>query len=313
MYKDLYNKTPYEPLIPFESNPQKLNYKFNSITHLLSYVDHLDKTFKRGASMDSSESGDEGFSLSRNLAHAYEIIRETKFSHDDTDILQSKIRNLKRSSKFADEGYEIDVGEHLAGSDKVWLENTKRRSVTRIIDDIMFIEAVYSSHREAQTAKDLGIDVLKEIYSRGVIPRKLVVIFANSQSAGGRDVFYFVDVDFRDLNGIAKCLHPSTFRRVIFRLLEIYPDLDWGYGRPFFHPNQKHYISIEKTYDFYSGNSNPDDVVRSNVDIMLDMKTPSVQARPRKKGVVSESKDQMKIDQEMFKKMMESMKDLPMF
>lgn len=288
MYKDLYNKTPYEPLIPNSSNDKQFNFKFNSITHLISWVQHLDATFKRGSSMDSSESGDFNFTLSNNLKNAYEVIRETKFDTEDTDILQSKIRNLKRSSKFADEGYEIDVAEHVAGSDKIWLENTKRRSVTRIIDDVVFIESVYSAMRDAQTAKNLGIDLLKEIYSRGIIPRKLVIVFANDNSVDGKPVFMFVDVDFRDLNGIAKCLHPSTFRRLIFRVLEIFPNLQWGYGHPFFSPNEKHFFSIQKTYDEYVGNES--EVVRREVDKVFDMKTEAKPVQPKKEGVVKQSR-----------------------
>ena len=283
-YKDLYNKTPYDPLIPDVSDPTKLVYKFNSVTHLISWIQHLDKTFKRGrVDATDSQDGSYGFTLSNNLEDAYQRIRETVFDTSDTDILQSKIRNLKHSSKFAEEGYEIEIPEHIAGGDKVWLENTKRRSVTKIIDDPIFIESVYTAYKDAQTCKHIGIDVLKEIYSRGVIPRKMIILFANERSAGSKDVFVFVDVDFRDLNGIAKALHPSTFRRVIFRLLEIFPDLARGYGHPFSSKNEKGYFSIEQSYSRYSGSDNPKDEIRKEIDIVLNMQTNPIPKEPPKK------------------------------
>lgn len=250
---DLYQKHPYEPLVPQRINTDQMVYKFNSPQHFLSYVQEL-HAIGSPSHQESSRLLDNftvGFTLSKSLGHAYEVIRETKFDPTKTDSIQTAISLLKVGTFFSDEGHELEIPEFLAGGDKVWLKQKSNRKRTRLIEETLLIDTVYNSGRDAETARQIGMEILTSIYRRRVIPRKMVLVFGNEaiRSRNNNGHLCSVDVSFSDLNGIAKMLHPSAFRRVYFRLIETYPDLAMGYGRPVKGATTKGYISIDTIYN----------------------------------------------------------------
>lgn len=247
-------------------------FKFNSPQHFLSYVEELHNLGPTGT-QNSSNDNDFAFALSRNLEDAYNVIRETTFDTKDTDVLQAKISELKKGTMYSDEGFELEIPEYLAGSDKVWLKPKHKRTPTRIIDDVLIIDAAYNASRSAETSRMLGMKILKGIYKRRVIPRKIVVVYGGESIRNGiRDGYLVaIDVSFSDLNGIAKLLHPSMFRRIYFRMIEIYPDLSYGYGRALMGDRaktQKGYISIDNIYHYASD----DKIIEDHLDIFLGIK-----------------------------------------
>lgn len=250
----LYAEHPYEPLEPKASNPDQMVFKFNSPQHFISWIESLDKNFQRGADQNSSETESSSFTQSANLADAFEKVRETKFESSDTDQLQAKIAELKKGTMFSDEGYEIDVPEYLSGSDRVWIKPRFKKTPTRLIDDTLLIEATYNCSRGAETARKMGMAFLSGIYRRRVIPRKIVLAYAGKGIRNRTEGQHLVtvDVSFQDLNGIAKILHPSAFRRLWFRIAEIYPDLSYGYGQPPRFSTTKGSTTFEMLYDIYA-------------------------------------------------------------
>jgi len=253
----LYKEHPYEPLVPTASNPNQMVFKFNSPTHFLSWVEHLDKNFKRGSSQDSSESESSSFTQSIGMEDAFEKVRQTKFESEDADQLQAKISELKKGTMFAEEGYEIDVPEYLSGSDRVWIRPRHKKMPTRVIDDILLIEATYNGSRSAEVAKKMGLALISGIYRRRVIPRKIVLAYAGKSVRSNTEGQHLttIDVSFQDLHGIAKILHPSAFRRLWFRVAEIYPDLAWGYGRPPSFSTTKGAMTFENAYSVFTGSN----------------------------------------------------------
>lgn len=255
---ELYKKAPYEPLVPKSSNPEQDVFKFNSPQHFVSYVQELNEKFQRGTGYDSSESGSSSFTLSEDMADAYNVIRETKFNPNENSLLESKISEIKKGTIYSDTGYEIDIPEYLSGSERVWIDSKSKKTPTRIIDDVLMIDVAYSSMRDAETSKQIGMAILESIYRHKVIPRNLSAVFAtkNLKSGGGSSRYLTtIDVPFNDLNGIAKMLHPSSFRRLWFRLVEQYPGLTSGYGNCRDGSSaytQKGYISIDKLHSIWS-------------------------------------------------------------
>lgn len=230
-------------------------FKFNSPRHFLSWVEGLHALGRSGSSTKAeSESGDTNFSLSTSLEDGFSVIRQTKFDPHQTDLLQAKIAELKRRTMFSDEGHELEVPEYLAGSDKVWLKENTKRIPTRIIDTTLIINASYNANCRAEVTRKIGMAILTAIYRRNVIPRKLVVGFAtnNARSGSKEPCFVAIDVSFNDLNGIAQILHPSSFRRMLFRIMEIYPDITYGYGAALAGATEKGYISIANIYGRWS-------------------------------------------------------------
>lgn len=244
---DAYQMNPYEGLTPEKADGGKQSiYKFNSINHFLGWSEELAK-MPRSSSKDTSDDDDSDFSLSNSLEDAFEVIRDVKFDDKDTDKLKTLIRKMKRGTVFRDEGFELDVPEYVAGSQNIWLDEKERRSASKIINEPIFIDGCYSGGNSAEQMKKLGLDILTSIYEKGVIPRKLIVSFSvkNWDSNNKKDMYMFIDVEFSDLNGIAKSLHPSTFRRLWFRLAERYEGLAWGYGRCNNEAIDKGYISLQ--------------------------------------------------------------------
>jgi len=248
-FKDLYLKTEYEELIPKESNKDKFEYKFNSISHFVRWVELLDKNFQRGSTEKDSDGNPADFCMSENLADAYKVVMGTGFDLQETEKLESFISKIKKNSRFSDDGYELEVPEFLAGSDKYWIEAEDKKTKSRLVDDYLFIDGVYSAFRKAEVAKQTGFNILNEIYRRSVVPRKVVACFPLKRAIDRGDITIFIDVDFNDLNGLAKVLHPSTFRRLCFRVVEICPDVTWGYGTPYMGDTEKGYISIHTAYN----------------------------------------------------------------
>lgn len=246
---ETYQKAPYEPLVPVASNPEQMVFKFNSPQHYISWVQGLE-TFPRGSTDSSSDKEDYSFSLSKSLADAYEVMGATKFDSKDARNLEAKISELKRGTMHADDGFELDVPEFLAGSERVWLTPKHKQIRTRLINDIMFIDGAYNSGRNAAKCLQTAIDLLSAVYRRRVIPRKMVVVFnaENVRTGGNSDGMTFVDVSFMDINGVAKMLHPSAFRRLWFRIAEQYKDLSWGYGSSPEKQTIKGYTAIAHLY-----------------------------------------------------------------
>jgi len=247
--EEIYKTKIYEPLEPTESNQKQFVYKFNSVTHFISYVESLDKNFRRGTFMDSSDKEEEGFSKSRSLKHAYQVIRETSFSTDDTAKMQAFIREIKKQTRYDEEGDELVVPEYLANSDKQWIRSNPVKKPAKIIEDMLFIDVVCSCARDAGKMNRIALNILMGIYKRNVIPRKIVIALVSKRAVDSTDVVTFIDVNFSDLNGIAKCMHPSAFRRLHFRLEEIFSRLNGGYGSPSREATTKGYINLDHVYE----------------------------------------------------------------
>lgn len=273
---EIYQKHPYEPVEPKASDPNQNVFKFNSPTHFISWVESLEANFKRGSTQNESDSNGVGFTQSKDLTDGFNKMRETKFESTDTAQLESKIAELKRGTVFADEGFELEIPEHLSGSDMVWIKPRHKRQVTRIIDDVLLIEATYNSSRDAETARKMGMAILSGIYRRRVIPRKIVLAFAGNGIRYNTDETHMVaiDVSFQDLNGIAKILHPSAFRRLWFRVAEIYPDLAYGYGVPPRFTTTKGSMSFEVVYDIFRATETAEkkDAFEKEIDTFLGIK-----------------------------------------
>lgn len=246
--KDIYCSLPHEPLIPTKQDNQQYHRKFNSITHFVSYTEHLNDNFKRGSSSDSSESEGYSFTSSDSMKDAYERIRSSKFDANDTNRMQALIREVKKQTRFEAEGDELAVPEYIAGSDKYWVKSNPQKKPAKIIEDFIFIDVVASAWKNAQVMQRTALDILIGIYKRNIIPRKIVITLWSNKAVGSQDVITFIDVNFSDLHGIAKAMHPSTFRRLHFRMEEIFPGLNWGYGKPSQKETSKGYISVDYCY-----------------------------------------------------------------
>lgn len=244
----IYAGTEYEETAPDTGVGRSIPvYKFRSMSHFIGWTEELAK-FPRETSKDSSDNDDVGFTLAYSLENAFKVVRDTTFDTKNTTRLQGLIRKLKNSTAFREEGYEIEVPEYLAGSTNHWVDNKSRRSASKVINDTLFIDGTYHSGMDAETMKKKGVDLLLKIYEMGVIPRKMVVVYSGKGWNNDMDDTYhfLIDVSFSDLNGIAKAVHPSTFRRLTFRLEEMYSGLTGGYGRNLDLHTSQGYFSMQR-------------------------------------------------------------------
>lgn len=263
-----YSKTQYEPLIPETKKGNKsYQYKFNSMTHFLGWSEELAKMDRVHPDKSSSDNDESQFSLSKSLNDAFDIIRKTKFDPAGLDRLSSFINKLKVRSYFHEEGYELEISEYIAGSRNHWLTNRTNNKPSRIIDDVLFIGADYQAGSDPMNMMKLGLELIASIYTKGVIPRKLVIVYTctgwNNDTT--KNLNMFIDVNFNDLNGIAKALHPSTFRRLTFRIEESYKNMSWGYGGCITDYTSKGYFSFIREGDHLGDEKHLDE----QVDVLL--------------------------------------------
>lgn len=235
IYEDLlkiYRSTPYEPLIP-ETNPEASVVKFNSVIHYINWVEAVDSKFGRASNKHSSENaGTSDFNLLSSLPEAFDVIPKLVFENDNTRENTQHIRNTRKSTVFRDNGHELEIPEFLAGATKHWIDETSRRSKTRLVDTPIFIQGAYTSFRNAEDMKNAGISLVSDIYKTGIIPKKIVFCLM-SEGARYNDsntCNTMIDITFNDLNSLVKAIHPEFFRRINFRHIECYPDLTDGYG-----------------------------------------------------------------------------------
>lgn len=268
----IYRGAGYEPLEPEEANSYKYTYKFNSLTHYLAYVKALDKNFARKSRMRNSEEGEFSFSLSRSLEDAYQVIANAKFSAETLKTLESSIKKIRKESSFSDDGFELEIPEYLAGSERPWLKGKSTNKKTKVIDDMLFIQANYNWHINADVVVKMGQSLITKIYQKGVIPRKLVVFYATKSIDNAKGVCrIFIDVSFSDLNGLVQTLHPATFRRLGFRIKENYPSLSSGYGSADNQYTTKGIFGFETTYGVC--NTSTGEIPDGYIDNFLGLKT----------------------------------------
>ena len=271
-HSELYKELDYQGLAPDRDleevypHGDDRHFKFKSVVHLISWIESLEKRFERNSTSDSSNKGDYDFSLSSSLQDAFRVVRSTTFSSKKQKTAKKLLHQLKKSTSFSEEGFEIDVPEFIAGSEKHWLKDSNKKTRSRIINDHLFVEGSYNCNYEATTILESGFFLLTSLYSKGVIPRKLTLVFTSkgSYESSSSSNCIFVDLNFQDINGIAKALHPSTFRRILFRLKESFSDLSFGYGSSTDKATKKGYLPIstlstysdkgkEREIDFFLG------------------------------------------------------------
>ena len=145
---DTYVGAPYEPLVPAASDPEKMVYKFNSPQHFISWVRGLDN-FPRASSQRDSDTHSFNFALSDSLEHAFKVIGEYQFAPKDQKNIEARVSEIKKGTMHAEDGFELDIAQHLSGSDRVWLAPRHKKTPTRIINDVLIIDGAYNAYLDA--------------------------------------------------------------------------------------------------------------------------------------------------------------------
>jgi len=232
MYK-YYNKNDYNIMY----------YHFDSISEFIDYIDNakLSAGF-RGASLDS-EASDSGWYKTSNLAEAKQLAKYGYHENFDKFVeLKLKLEKyIKLSSKKSKQfnyyiGYVPDVKAYLEGNP---LSMLNKINPTRKQVDIYYNSA------------NLGGVGSSQIFNRGVITLSLVEVLEKLGFSVNLNIFtmsscnnqiHYAVFKLKDANerlNVQKLFfpmsHPSWFRRLVFKLKEVTPDItsSWtgGYGR----------------------------------------------------------------------------------
>ncbi len=231
MLLDTYKKLPYTKEI--DSNTSKLTeFKFESPFHFVSFIEEIDRKGIKESRLDHSETNGEDFCASKNLKHAFEIFRTAKYDPKEGKKTSLLVNKLRHKSGYFDEGDEISIPEFLAGSEKHYLQFGERKTKLRgyTFRDPLVIRASYNAGTDANAMLVNSQVLIDCIYRNKFRFPKFIFSFGADETYGDQRMESFVDVNYTDFNSVVRLIHPSTFRRLTFRLREMHKDLQDGYG-----------------------------------------------------------------------------------
>ncbi len=256
-----------------------MEYDFNSIVEFLNYLDNGIVNYKVFYDELASKSNDYNFFHTHSYEEAYDLC---KFGyHKDFDDFVDVKRNLEKHIKMKEVlpkqfndyiGYVPDVKAYIEGSP---LSMFNKKTVKKEHIDIYF-----------NIANPWFISQ-KQIYNKGVVTLSIIEKLERMGFSVGLNLFemssdgyqimysqYKLKKEQERLN-IQKLYfpmcHPSFLRRLIFRLVEITPDIssDWknGYGRPSDKKMIKEFLNLGDK-DIIIGSS--DEMNVNGIDIVED-------------------------------------------
>ena len=221
-----------------------MEYRFDSITEFLDYIDNapISRSF-RGCSL-SSETGDYGFTQSHSLEEAKELIKYGY--HQDFEKLVELKYSLEKYIKMSrTNGKQYNYYVGYAPNVKAYLEGNPLSMFNKEYPKRKHIDIYYNS-------AILGHVSTREIFNRGAITLCLVEILENMGFSVDLNVFTMSGEDDNQIHyatfnlkknnerlNIQKLYfplcHPSFLRRLVFKLREETPDIsrEWvnSYGR----------------------------------------------------------------------------------
>lgn len=232
-----YTQVDYDPpVVEVSEGEQPLfqnTYKFRSPYHFFKYVEDLHTNYERRANNNASDTNNSDFCLTTSLQDAFEKLPKITFTKDENASTVANIKKLIGSSRITEEGYEVSIPDYLSGSEHHFIQHTSRRTQTNVHTQPFFILCTYNAMSDAETMKENGLRLLNTLYNNNILVTKPIACFATQNAYEGQtqDSVIFVDLDYRNPDQIAQILHPSSFRRLTFRLEEQHPNLSLGYGQ----------------------------------------------------------------------------------
>lgn len=211
-----------------ELNGTELQFEFPSSRSFVEYVRDLEETRKDLYFKDASHENEPSFSGSKNFKHAFELYEYIDVTKDEKHNLDTLYQKMMRSTKLAEEGFEISVPDSM--QETIWIAQS-RKPAKKIIIGTLPIKCSYS----AMTDSDDVIEAVK-VFMLTCVENNIEIKnysfefpaqYSNDSSIFNCKIF----AKQSDWDDFLKVTHPSFFRRLMFRLKETYKNIPYGYGR----------------------------------------------------------------------------------
>lgn len=220
-----------------------MEYDFSSITEFLHYLDTHEVNTDIFGYNPASECSSSSFSMTDSLEEAQEMLRYG--CHDDFERLvelKCALEKYIKMSQSRSRQYNYYVG--FAPDVKAYLEGNPLSMLNKVQPMRKHIDIYYN-------AAILGLVSTEQIFNRGAVTLSIVEILENMGFSVGLYVFtmsasddqvHYAKFNLKGPNerlNIQKLFfplcHPSFLRRLVFRLREETPDIEYhwgsGYGR----------------------------------------------------------------------------------
>lgn len=220
---------------------------FSSISELYNYINN---TPRRATAGNSSESGSNNFTKTKNLTEAYDLLLsgdETlykKFKSLDKISIEKILGNVISRPKSKNDvvGFQANVPQYLLGLPTNMINQEPKKTSQKVLNIALSIGvSACVDTDEIENAGNIYIQVL-DLLEKAGYRTNLYIMTANEAGSNG-NIYSMVRIKTdREPFNIKKCIfpimHPSMLRRIIFKYWEVcdcYKNgtsdfTQWGYG-----------------------------------------------------------------------------------
>tara|TARA_R110000850_G_scaffold100331_5_gene207598 strand:+ start:743 stop:1660 length:918 start_codon:yes stop_codon:yes gene_type:complete len=228
-----------------------------------SIKNFLADTDKDKTDHNSSRDDEFGFSQSKSLEHAIELMIDGDKSMMKEIVALAEGKLTEVIKKYADkeigisrgvEGNYFDVDLVLQGEPESFYKSKDEQVPDKFLH--LDINAGYSSSVNAETVKNNIVNIIVAISLLESIGHRISIDCwwtSTNERSNKPTIFlkYKLKSKLQALNiqSLVSVMHPSFFRRIMFRFYELFGTAESGYGVPFQHvvrnSDKKNILSIE--------------------------------------------------------------------
>lgn len=216
-----------------------------------AFLDFQKAPYGSGHHQRASETGSRSFSCTDSLAHAEQLVRDgwsegaeraramsARFTSSTAEAATAE----RQATVFDETGEEPDIDRYLDGEAECMMDYTTEhvpaagRVVTLAFDGWVAARVDEADIQKAATMIASLVDVLEasDIRCEFVCRYRGREVWVDGNKDRDVELEHRVKAAHQplDLPKLVAAMHPSSFRRIVFRWLECLPGIDDGYGFP---------------------------------------------------------------------------------
>ncbi len=215
-----------------DADSKKLRYKYQSPINFIEFINEIETKNIRWAYQDSSHSIESEFYGSKDFPEAMTKFREATFDFNKSKKSNSLIIKMRQGIRYTDSGDELSVPEYLGKSENYFIEHELRNRRKRLIlQKPIIINLGVNCFVNALDIERTSLRIVNKLYEHQIrVPKIIISYLTDNADCSGNKNMIFIDVPYFDFNSLMRFSLSSTFRRLIFRHLELIGDLSSSYG-----------------------------------------------------------------------------------
>lgn len=208
-----------------------LTYKYRSAINFVEFIDEVITKNINYSHKNESVTNGKGFSGTDTIQEAVTLFREAKFNSAQSKKSNHLIIKMRQGIKYTDAGDELSVPEFLGKSENYFIEHELRNRRKRLIlKNPIIINFGCNANIKSEDMNRAALRIINKLYEHQVQVPKIIISYLSEDTCSRGDMKIFIDVPYFDFNSLIRFSFPSTFRRLIFRNMELLNGLGYGYG-----------------------------------------------------------------------------------